>query len=111
MVIALTGSTELFEKKFPGLFIGKAVVDKDAKYVGVVKSLKFTFPEAKLSILIQGINSQGRNIELEVPIEKINAVGNIVKVSESFENIRSMNERDIILIRREIQNFLYKKKA
>ncbi len=102
----MSDSTELHEKSFPGLVVGKAVVDKGAKYIGVVKAVKLRIPDFKTSIVVQGFDSQSQSIEIEIDSSKIEQISDLVMVNEKFKNIKQLNERDILKLRLGIQEKL-----
>ncbi|MHA2217748.1 MAG: hypothetical protein ACXACY_17575 [Candidatus Hodarchaeales archaeon] len=73
---------ELYELVFPGQLIGKAVIDSDARMVGVI-----------------------RNVRIQVPssTESIQAIGNVIQLNIDIKHSEPIEVTDVIRLRNEIQ--------
>ncbi len=98
----MENSLELVEKKFPGSIIGKAVIDEKADCVGIAKSLRLKIPKFELSLLIQGVDSQGKIVEWEVPISDIKAIGTMIRILSSVKSLKRLDEREVLKLRNDL---------
>ena len=46
---------ELYELVFPGQLIGKAVIDSEARMVGVIRNVRFQVPSSSVSLIVKGL--------------------------------------------------------
>jgi sporulation protein YlmC with PRC-barrel domain len=92
---------ELFEIMFPGKLIGKAVIDANARMIGVIRNVRIQIPSPTISITIKGLDT-----EFTVKSENIQAVGNVVQLNVSIKHSEPIEINDIIKLRNEIQEEL-----
>ena len=96
---------ELYElDMLPGVLIGKAVIDKDARIVGIVRNLKVTIPDFRIELIVKGVD-----IEIPIDIEKVSNVGNVVQLNTSMDSMESVDIEDIVKLTKELKEELIEK--
>jgi len=88
---------ELYELRIPGQLIGKEVIDASARKIGIVRNVKLTFPPAKISIILKGLD-----IEIQLPIDSIATIGGVVQLKETIKQAEELEIRDVARLRDEI---------
>jgi len=88
---------ELYELRIPGELIGKEVIDASARKIGIVRNVKLTFPPAKISIILKGLD-----IEIQLPIDSIATIGGVVQLKETIKQAEELEIRDVARLRDEI---------
>ena len=92
---------ELFEIIFPGKLIGKAVIDANARMIGVIRNVRIQIPSSTISLTVKGLDT-----EFTVKSENIQAVGNVVQLNVTIKHSEPIEINDIIKLRAEIQEEL-----
>ena len=90
---------ELYELVFPGQLIGKAVIDSEARMVGVIRNVRFQVPSSSVSLIIKGLDT-----EFSVKADKIHVIGNVVQLNVSIKHTEPIEVNDVIRLRSEIQD-------
>jgi sporulation protein YlmC with PRC-barrel domain len=90
---------ELYELRIPGELIGKEVIDASARKIGIVRNVKLTFPPAKISIIIKGLD-----VEIPLPIDTIATVGGVIQLKETIKQVEELEIRDVARLREEVAN-------
>ncbi len=83
----------------PGKIVGKVVIDSRSHIIGVVRSLMLTLPNAKLKLVVKGLNS-----EFFVPIEDIIGIGSVIQLSNTYKAAEPIDFNEILPIIKEIKN-------
>ena len=94
---------ELFELRFPGKIIGKAVIDADAQMIGVIRNVRVQIGP---SPTVTSLTVKGLNTEFEIKSENIKAIGNVVNLTVTIKHSEPIEVQDIIRLRNEIQEEL-----
>ena len=89
---------ELFELMFPGKIIGRAVVDAEARIIGVIRNVRIQIPSPMISLVVKGLNT-----EFTVKAENIKAIGNVVQLNITIKHSEPIEVNDIVRLRSEIQ--------
>ncbi len=89
---------ELFEIMFPGKIVGKAVIDANARMVGVIRNIKIQLPSSTIFLVVKGLDT-----EFSVNSTDIQAIGNIVQLNVTIKHSEPIEINDIIRLRNEIQ--------
>lgn len=92
---------ELFEIVFPGKLIGKAVIDANARMIGVIRNVRIRIPSPTISLTVKGLDT-----EFTVKSEDIQAVGNVVQLNVTIKHSEPIEINEIIKLRTEIQEEL-----
>ncbi len=92
---------ELFELMFPGKLIGKAVIDANARMIGVIRNIRIQIPSPTISLTVKGLDT-----EFTVKSEDIQAIGNVVQLNVIIKHSEPIEINDIIKLRNEIQEEL-----
>lgn len=92
---------ELFELMFPGKLVGKAVIDANARMIGVIRNVRITIPSSTISLTVKGLDT-----EFTVKSENIQAVGNVVQLNVTIKHSEPIEINDVIKLRTEIQEEL-----
>ncbi len=92
---------ELFELMFPGKLIGKAVIDANARMIGVIRNIRIQIPSPTISLTVKGLDT-----EFTVKSEDIQAIGNVVQLNVIIKHSEPIEINDIINLRNEIQEEL-----
>ncbi|MHA1214324.1 MAG: hypothetical protein ACTSR2_02810 [Candidatus Hodarchaeales archaeon] len=92
---------ELFELMFPGKLIGKAVIDADARIVGVIRNVRIQIPSPAISLVVKGLDT-----EFTIKAENIKAIGNVIQLNINIKHSEPIEVNDIIRLRNEIQEEL-----
>lgn len=94
---------ELFELVFPGKLIGKAVIDVDARMIGIIRNVRIQIPSPSpvITLIIKGLNT-----EFSVKSEEVKAIGNVVQLTSSIKHSEPVEVNDIMRLRSEIQEEL-----
>ncbi|MHA2053721.1 MAG: hypothetical protein ACXACP_08180 [Candidatus Hodarchaeales archaeon] len=90
---------ELYELVFPGQLIGKAVIDSEARMVGVIRNIRFQIPSSSVSLIVKGLDT-----EFNVKADNIQAVGNVVQLNVRIKHTEPIEVNDVIRLRSEIQD-------
>ncbi|MFX0205067.1 MAG: hypothetical protein ACFFDT_03710 [Candidatus Hodarchaeota archaeon] len=90
--------TELYEVSVPGKFIGKAVIDSNARMIGIARSLRIKIPGGKPEIMVKGLD-----VEFPVNVESIIAVGGVIQLDTAHKNVEEIDINDILQLREEIR--------
>ncbi|NHJ02179.1 MAG: hypothetical protein EAX86_08575 [Candidatus Heimdallarchaeota archaeon] len=89
---------ELFELKFPGKLIGKAVIDANARMIGVIRNVRVQIPSSTISLIIKGLDT-----EFTIKSENIQAIGNVIQLNVNIKHSEPIEINDIIRLRNEIK--------
>ena len=89
---------EFYEMSLPGKLIGKPVIDKSAKMVGIVRSVKIKLPPGKMHLVIKALN-----LEFLVSTEDVEAVGGVVQLNKSLKEIEMIDINDLVKLRNEVR--------
>jgi len=89
---------EFYEMSLPGKLIGKPVIDKSAKMVGIVRSVKIKLPPGKMHIVIKALN-----LEFLVSTEDVEAVGGVVQLNKTLKEIEMIDINDLVKLRNEVR--------
>ncbi|MFX1285370.1 MAG: hypothetical protein ACFFB5_17115 [Promethearchaeota archaeon] len=92
---------ELFELMFPGKLIGKAVIDANARMIGVIRNIRIQIPSPTISLTVKGLDT-----EFSVKSEDIQAIGNVVQLNVVIKHSEPVEVNDIMKLRNEIQEEL-----
>jgi sporulation protein YlmC with PRC-barrel domain len=92
---------ELFELMFPGKLIGKAVIDANARMIGVIRNVRIQIPSPIVSLTVKGLDT-----EFSVKSENIQAVGNVVQLNVTIKHSEPIEINDVMKLRTEIQEEL-----
>ncbi len=92
---------ELFELMFPGKLVGKAVIDANARMIGVIRNVRIQIPSPIISLTVKGLDT-----EFNVKSEDIQAIGNVVQLNVIIKHSEPIEINDIIKLRNEIQEEL-----
>ncbi len=92
---------ELFELMFPGKLVGKAVIDANARMIGVIRNIRIQIPSPTISLTVKGLDT-----EFTVKSEDIQAIGNVVQLNVIIKHSEPVEINDIIKLRNEIQEEL-----
>ncbi len=92
---------ELFELMFPGKLVGKAVIDANARMIGVIRNIRIQFPSPTISLTVKGLDT-----EFTVKSENIQAIGNVVQLNIIIKHSEPVEINDIMKLRNEIQEEL-----
>lgn len=92
---------ELFEIIFPGKLVGKAVIDANARMIGVIRNVRIQIPSSTISLTVKGLDT-----EFTIKSENIQAVGNVVQLNVTIKHSEPIEINDIIKLRVEIQEEL-----
>ena len=91
--------TEFFEATFPGNLVGKEILDKSARRLGVVKSIKIEYLPWKIFLIVKGIN-----LELPVDISEVENIGSVIQLKTKITAMPEINISDVIKIKKEIKD-------
>jgi len=89
---------ELFEIPYPGKIIGKAVVDANARMVGVVRSIQFSVIKGDLKLVVR---SQDK--EKAISISAVDNIGNVVHLAEVLLEFEEIDLDDVVRLRAEVE--------
>lgn len=89
---------ELFEIILPGKVIGKAVIDSNARMVGVIRHINVNLPSGEIILIIKGLDS-----EFDLNISTIQAIGNVVQLNIPVKHAEPIDFKDIMRLRTEIR--------
>ncbi|TFF89414.1 MAG: hypothetical protein EU549_00695 [Promethearchaeota archaeon] len=92
---------EFFESRFPGKLVGKEVLDKDSRRLGIIKSIRVEYLPWKVSLIVKGIN-----IEIPVELSEIQNIGTVVQLKTKITAMPEINVHDLIRIREDIKEEL-----
>ncbi len=92
---------ELFELMFPGKLVGKAVIDANARMIGVIRNIRIQIPSPTISLTVKGLDT-----EFTVKSENIQAIGNVVQLNIIIKHSEPVEINDIMKLRNEIQEEL-----
>jgi sporulation protein YlmC with PRC-barrel domain len=90
--------TELYEMSLPGKMIGKPVIDKAAKMVGIVRSVKIKLPPGEIYLVIKALN-----LEFLVPSDEVEAVGGVVQLNKGLKELEMIDINDLVKLRNEVR--------
>ncbi|MBD3229588.1 MAG: hypothetical protein GF329_15515 [Candidatus Lokiarchaeota archaeon] len=93
---------EFFESKFPGKLVGKEVLDKNSRRLGLVKSIRLEYFPWKVSLIVKGIN-----IEIPVELSEIENIGTVVQLKTKITAMPEVKVHDLIRLREEIKEELH----
>ena len=88
---------ELYELKMPGEFIGKEVIDSEARKIGIVRSVRLKLVPLEVSLIIKGIE-----VEFPVNAKDIDVVGSLIKLKIPAKHSEEIEIQDVINLREEI---------
>ena len=92
---------EFFESSFPGKLVGKEVLDKDSRRLGVVKSIRVEYLPWQISLIIKGIN-----IEIPVELSEVENIGTVIQLRTKITVAPEISVNEIIRLRDEIKEDL-----
>ena len=92
---------ELFELMFPGKLVGKAVIDANARMIGVIRNIRIQISSPTISLTVKGLDT-----EFTVKSEDIQAIGNVVQLNIIIKHSEPVEINDIMKLRNEIQEEL-----
>ncbi len=90
---------ELYELVFPGQLIGKAIIDSEARMVGVIRNIRIQIPSSSVALIVKGLDT-----EFTVKAENVQAVGNVVQLNVKIQHSEPIEVNDVIRLRKEIQD-------
>ena len=88
---------ELYELGMPGEFLGKEVIDSEARKIGVVRSIRMKLVPLEVSVIVKGIE-----VEFPVNARDIEVVGGIIKLKIPAKHSDEIDIQDVINLREEI---------
>ncbi len=94
---------ELIEYKFPGVFIGKEVIDGGARRIGIIRSIKISIPDFKVGIIIKGKNLEEKDVEFSVDSSRIRNVGTVVQLTDEIREFRELGIREVVVLQNEVK--------
>ena len=94
---------EFFESTFPGKLVGKEVLDKDSRRIGIIKSIRIEHLPWKISLMIKGIN-----LEIPVDLSEVENIGTIVQLKSIITAMPEIDENEMIRLKNEIRYELRK---
>jgi sporulation protein YlmC with PRC-barrel domain len=96
--------TELYEMAVPGKFIGKEIIDADARRIGLCHSIKIKCGTDKkndikteLFLVIKGLD-----IEFDVPFNEIEKIGNVIKLKIAAQQADELQVKDAMRLQEDI---------
>ncbi len=89
---------ELFELMFPGKLIGKAVIDANARMIGVIRNVRVQIPSSSITLIVKGLDT-----EFTIKSENIQAIGNVIQLNVNIKHSEPIEINDIIQLRNEIK--------
>ena len=89
---------EVYEIIFPGKLVGKAVIDANARMIGVIRNIRIQIPSSNIILVVKGLDT-----EFTVNSNDIQAIGNIVQLNVTIKHSEPIEINDIIHLRNEIQ--------
>lgn len=89
---------ELFELMFPGKLIGKAVIDANARMIGVIRNVRIQIPSSSITLIVKGLDT-----EFTIKSENIQAIGNVIQLNVNIKHSEPIEINDIIQLRNEIK--------
>ncbi len=88
---------ELFELKMPGEFIGKEVIDSEARKIGIVRNIRLKLVPLEVSLIVKGIE-----VEFPVNAKDVEVVGSLIKLKIPAKHSEEIEIQDVINLREEI---------
>src|SRR5271157_2658720 len=88
---------ELYELTMPGEFLGKEVVDSEARKVGIVRSIRLKLVPLEVSLIVKGIE-----VEFPVNAKDIEVAGGIIKLKIPAKHSDEIEIQDVINLREEV---------
>ena len=92
---------DFYEPIFPGKIIGKEVLDKCSRRLGIVKSLKVEYLPWKISLIIKG-----KNLELPVDISEVENIGTVIQLKTKITAMPEIDINETINIKNELKEEL-----
>ncbi|MHA2298970.1 MAG: hypothetical protein ACXAEU_13260 [Candidatus Hodarchaeales archaeon] len=89
---------EFYEMSLPGRILGKPVIDKAAKMVGIVRSVKIKLPPGEIYLVIKALN-----LEFLVPSTEVEAVGGVVQLNKILKELEMIDINDLVKLRNEVR--------
>ncbi|MHA1269612.1 MAG: hypothetical protein ACTSPY_07460 [Candidatus Helarchaeota archaeon] len=96
-----SNQVEFFEPIFPGKLVGKEVLDRESRRLGLVKSIRVEYLPWKISLIVKGLN-----LELPVDISEVSAIGTVVQLKTRITAMPELGVNEIIRLRNEIKGEL-----
>ncbi|UCG90660.1 MAG: hypothetical protein JSU57_02725, partial [Candidatus Heimdallarchaeota archaeon] len=81
--------------------VGKAVIDANARMIGVIRNIRIQIPSPTISLTVKGLDT-----EFTVKSEDIQAIGNVVQLNIIIKHSEPVEINDIMKLRNEIQEEL-----
>ena len=96
--------TEFYELAVPGRFVGKEIIDSEARRVGICHSMKFHVASDKKGDLKTNLVLvvKGLDIEFDISIDDVEIIGNVIKLKILARQADELHVRDVIRIQEEI---------
>ena len=88
---------ELYELKMPGEFIGKEVINSEARKIGIVRSVRLKLVPLEVSLIVKGIE-----IEFPVNAKDVEVVGSLIKLKIPAKYSEEIEIQDVINLREEL---------
>ncbi|NMC05914.1 MAG: hypothetical protein GYA24_11915 [Candidatus Lokiarchaeota archaeon] len=96
--------TELYEMAVPGKFIGKEIIDAEARRIGLCHSIKIKTGVDKKGVLRADlyIVIKGLDVEFDVSFNDIDKIGNVIKLKVPARQADELQVKDAIRIQEDI---------
>ena len=95
-------STELYElQEMPGTLIGRPVVDKHARMVGIVRGVKLLLPSFQIQLVIKGLD-----VEVPIDVNNVDKVGNVVSLKTDIKSMDPIEIDELLKLRRQLKDEL-----
>jgi sporulation protein YlmC with PRC-barrel domain len=88
---------ELYELSMPGEFLGKEVVDSEARKVGIVRCIRLKLVPLEVSLIVKGME-----VEFPVNAKDIEVAGSIIKLRTPAKHSDEIEVQDVIALREEV---------
>ncbi|MHA1229059.1 MAG: hypothetical protein ACTSRP_00335 [Candidatus Helarchaeota archaeon] len=92
---------EFYESNFPGKLVGKEVIDKDSRRLGLVKSIRLEYFPWRVSLMVRGIN-----IEIPVELSEVSSIGTVIQLKTKITAMPELGVTDVMRLRNEIKEEL-----
>ncbi|MBN2150390.1 MAG: hypothetical protein JW839_02980 [Candidatus Lokiarchaeota archaeon] len=96
--------TELYEMAVPGKFIGKEIIDAEARRIGLCHSIKLKAGLDKKGVLHSElfVVIKGLDIEFDVRFDDVEKIGNVIKLKIPTRQADELQVKDAIRIQEDI---------
>ena len=93
--------TDFFEARFPGKLVGKEVLDKDSRRLGIIKAIRVEYLPWNVSLIIKGLN-----VELPVNFSEVESIGTVVILKTRISVFPEIDINNLITLREEVKEDL-----